>query len=59
MWHDLPFSQRNKATKKALGFEVGGDGWWSDDGGLRGRGGKKLKKEVVRQCMIMIMCIKL
>ena len=26
MWHDHPFSQRNKTTKIALGVEVGGDG---------------------------------
>ena len=26
MWHDHPFSQRNKSTKKAVEMEVGGDG---------------------------------
>ena len=26
MWHDYPFSQRNKTTKRAVGLEVGEDG---------------------------------
>ena len=26
MWHDHPFSQRNKTTKRAVGLEVGEDG---------------------------------
>ena len=28
MWHNNPFSQRNKTTKRAVGVEVGGEGWW-------------------------------
>ena len=30
MWHNLPFSQRSKATNRALGVNIGGDkvrGW--------------------------------
>ena len=26
LWHDYPFSQRNKTTKRAVGLEVGEDG---------------------------------
>ena len=25
MWHDHPFSQRNRITERTLGVEVGGD----------------------------------
>ena len=27
MWHDHPFSQQNKVTKKAVGSRLGGGGW--------------------------------
>ena len=40
MWHDQPFSQRNKKTKRAVGVDVAGKG-----GG--GGGGQNLKKGVV------------
>ena len=26
MWHDHPFSQRNKTLKRAVGLNIGGDG---------------------------------
>ena len=38
MWHDHPFSQRNKATKRALELEVGGKIGWG------GRVKQNLKK---------------
>ena len=25
MWHDTPFSQRNRTTERTVGVEVGGD----------------------------------
>ena len=38
MWRDHPFSQRNKATERAVGVEVGDE----EEGG--GGGGQNLKK---------------
>ena len=37
MWHDHPFSQRNKTTERVAGVEVGGD--------RKGGVGQNLKKE--------------
>ena len=45
MWRDLPFSQRNKATKRALGLEVGGDA----GEGVTAEGWTKFEKRGVRQ----------
>ena len=43
MWHDHPFSQRNKATKKTMAAEVGdkGRGWptFEKKEGVRNIGG--------------------
>ena len=37
MWHDPPFSQGNKATKRVVRVEVGGERGWK-------RGGTKFQK---------------
>ena len=41
VWCDHPFSQRNKATKRALGTEFGGEGrgWAEFEKGSRQYGG--------------------
>ena len=41
MWRDHPFSQRNKATERAVGVEVGDE----EEGG--GGGGTKFEKKGV------------
>ena len=40
MWHDHPFSQRNKTTERVAGVEVGGDregGWTKFEKGVVGK----------------------
>ena len=45
MWHDHPFSQRNKTTERAVGVGVGGDREEQGRAGKGGRvGGQDLKK---------------
>ena len=40
MWHDHPFTQRNKETKKAVGVEVGEWYWIKfEKGGRQYKGG--------------------
>ena len=47
--HDHPFSQRNKATERALGLDVGGKGGGTKGQNLKKEGGRQYRWVFIKQ----------